>query len=337
VSTTERELGVPGRRIVPEWSGLVLVDKPVGVTSHDVVERVRRRLRDRGAGHLGTLDPGASGLLVVALGAATRCIPIWQGGEKTYEARIRFGVVTDTQDLHGKVLEQHEVALDEAAVRETALGFVGEIDQVPPMVSALKVGGQRLHQLARRGETVERRPRRVTVVSWDWTGFEFPEAGFVVRVSGGTYVRTLAHDLGAALGTGAALASLRRLRSEPFSVERAVSMRALDTLSREEVLDRYGVGLDEALLPMPTVTLDPAGSRFIGYGGQPEIPLGPGGAAPEWVGAGPRSVVVRDATGAAIALGELNACADGDQARLRPNVVFPWAVRQGQGGGMEAD
>lgn len=337
MSATERELGVSVRGVIPEWSGLVLVDKPVGVTSHDVVERVRRRLRDRGAGHLGTLDPGASGLLVVALGAATRCIPIWQGGEKTYEARVRFGVVTDTQDMHGKVLEQRDVALDEAAVREAALAFVGEIDQIPPMVSALKVGGQRLHRLARRGETVERRARRVTVVSWDWTAFEFPEAAFVVRVSGGTYVRTLAHDLGAALGTGAALASLKRLRSEPFSVERAVAMRALDTLRREEVLERFGVGLDEALLPMPTVTLDPARSRFVGFGGQPEVEIGPGGAALEWIGLGPRSVVVRDANGAAIALGELHAGPTEQLARLRPHVVFPWAVRQGQAGGVEAD
>jgi tRNA pseudouridine55 synthase len=334
---TERELGVPGRGVVPEWSGLVLVDKPVGVTSHDVVARVRRRLRDRGAGHLGTLDPGASGLLVVALGAATRCIPIWQGGEKTYEARIRFGVETDTQDMHGKVIAESEVPFDEEAVRNATPEFTGEIDQVPPMVSALKVGGERLHRMARRGETIERKPRRVRVVSWDWTEFDLPEARFVVRVSGGTYVRTLAHDLGARLGSGAALAALRRLRSEPFSVERAVTMRGLDTESREDVLARYGFPLDEALLPMPTVALDAEQSRFIGYGGQPELPIGPAGVAAEWVGGGPRSVVVRDADGRAIALGELNPAAPPETARLRPNVVFPWAVRQGQGGGGEDD
>ncbi len=337
MSATERELGVPARGTVPEWSGLVLVDKPVGVTSHDVVARVRRRLRDRGAGHLGTLDPGASGLLVVALGAATRCIPIWQGGEKTYEAKLRFGVVTDTQDMHGRVLERQDVTLDEAAVREAALAFVGELDQVPPMVSALKVGGERLHRIARRGETVERKARRVRVVTWDWTSFDLPEASFVVRVSGGTYVRTLAHDLGARLGPGAALASLRRLRSEPFSVERAVSMRALDTLPREQVLDHYGFGLDDALLPMPTVTLDDRQSRFIGYGGQPELAVGPGAVDPAMVGLGPRSVVVRDDAGRAIALGELGAAGPPERARLRPNVVFPWAVRQGQAGGREDD
>jgi tRNA pseudouridine55 synthase len=337
MSMAERELGVPARGAVPEWSGLVLVDKPVGVTSHDVVARVRRRLRDRGAGHLGTLDPGASGLLVVALGAATRCIPIWQGGEKTYEARIRFGVVTDTQDTHGKVLQQAEVTFDEGAVRAATQEFVGDIDQVPPMVSALKIGGERLYRMARRGETVERRPRPVRVMAWDWTSFELPEAGFVVRVSGGTYVRTLAHDLGARLGSGAALAGLRRLRSEPFSVERAITMRALDTEPREDILNEYGVTLDEALLPMPAVGLDETQSRFIGYGGQPELPIGPLGVEPDWVGRGPRSVVVRDAGGAAIALGELFPGRTPELARLRPNVVFPWAVRQGGAGGGEDD
>lgn len=337
MSTAERELGlhVTGATI-PAWSGLLLVDKPVGVTSHDVVARVRRRLRDRGAGHLGTLDPGASGLLVVALGAATRCIPVWQGGEKTYEARIRFGVVTDTQDMQGRIVEESGRVPDETAIREASATLVGEIDQVPPMVSALKVKGERLHRIARRGETVERRPRRVTVVSWDWTGFDGPEASFVVRVSGGTYVRTLAHDLGATLGTGAALSALRRVRSEPFSIERAVGMRALDTRTREDVLAAAGIGLDDALLALPAVTLDPADSVRIGYGGQPQVRIGPGGADREAVDRGPRSVVVRDPDGNAIALGQLHAV-DEDTAALRPNVVFPWAVRQGRAAAGDAD
>jgi tRNA pseudouridine55 synthase len=335
---TDRELGVPASgNAQPAWSGLLLIDKPVGVTSHDVVERVRRRLKDRGAGHLGTLDPGASGLLVVAMGAATRCISVWQSGEKTYEARIRFGVVTDTQDMHGKVLERREVTIDETRVREATAPFVGTIEQIPPMVSALKVGGERLHRIARRGGVVERQPRRVTVVSWDWTSFDLPEAGFVVRVSGGTYVRTLAHDLGAVLGTGGALASLRRLRSEPFSIERALPMRALDTESRERVIERAGVTLDEALLPVPSVMLDEAQSMRIGYGGQPEVPVGVGGVDPEAVGRGPRSVVIRDAGGAAIALGELHAGEESSTARLQPNAVFPWAVRQGRGAAEGAD
>ena len=162
------------------WSGLLLVDKPAGVTSHDVVDRARRRLRARGAGHLGTLDPAASGLLVLALGAATRCATVWQSGAKTYEATVRFGVVTSTQDLQGEVLERREVALTEAEVRAAAVGFVGPIEQVPPMVSALKVDGRRLYRLARRGEVVERRARAVRVHSWEWLDFDLPEANIVL-------------------------------------------------------------------------------------------------------------------------------------------------------------
>src|SRR5258706_301917 len=224
---------VPGRRdpAVAEWSGLLAMDKPVGVTSHDVVDLVRRRLRAKGAGHLGTLDPGASGLLMIALGAATRCSTVWQGGEKTYEATIRFGVTTSTQDLQGEVeIERPTDALNEPAVRDASAAFTGGLLQVPPMMSALKVGGQRLYRLARRGETVEREARPIRVAEWTWLSFQLPQARCRIRCSGGTYRRTLAHDLGEGLGTGAALRALRRLRSEPFDLERASRLRDLDQL-----------------------------------------------------------------------------------------------------------
>jgi tRNA pseudouridine55 synthase len=302
------------------------VDKPAGVTSHDVVDRVRRRLHARGAGHLGTLDPGASGLLVLVLGAATRCAQVWQAGSKTYEATVRFGVVTSTQDLQGEVLERRDVKLDERQVREAAVALTGEIDQLPPMVSALKVGGQRLHRLARRGVEVERSPRRVTVHSWEWLGFELPEASFRVVVSGGTYVRTLAHDLGARLGPGGALKSLRRLRSEPFGLEGAVGLRELDALAPSEVLARAGVPLTVALRVLPAVTLDAAGADELGFGRRPAVPAG---AAP--LAAGPRSVVFRGPDGEPLALGELEPDPrTPGAARACPHVVFPWAVRQGR-------
>jgi len=308
------------------WSGLLRVDKPTGVTSHDVVDRVRRRLGTRSAGHLGTLDPGASGLLVLVLGAATRCAPVWQSGAKTYEATLLFGVVTRTQDLQGEVLERRAAILDERQVREAAAAFTGELDQLPPMVSALKVGGRRLHELARRGQVVERALRRVTVHSWEWTGFALPEASFRVVVSGGTYVRTLAHDLGARLGPGAALKSLRRLRSEPFGLDGAIGLRDLDAATPQEVLARAGVPLAEALRVLPSVTLDGSGAAELGFGRSPTVEPG---AAP--LRAGPRSVVFRDVGGAPLALGEL----EPDPARpgaalARPHVVFPWAVRQGR-------
>ena len=323
---TPRPLGIEPPAGADAWAGLLLIDKPVGVTSHDVVIRVRRRLRAPGAGHLGTLDPAASGLLVVAMGAATRAIQVWQGGEKTYEGTILFGVVTATQDLQGEVLERRPVGADEAAVRAAARAFVGELDQVPPMVSALKVGGRRLHRLARRGLTVERAPRRVRVVSWEWLGFDLPEARFRVRCSSGTYVRTLAHDLGATLGCGAALKALRRTRSEPFDLERALPSRELDALAPAAALARAGVPLDQALEVLPAVILDPAATAAIGTGGRP-IVAAPG--LPRL--GGDRSVVLRDQEGRALALGELQPHGDDPALAVAcPHVVFPWAVRTGR-------
>ena len=308
------------------WSGLLRVDKPTGVTSHDVVDHVRRRLRVKNAGHLGTLDPGASGLLVLVLGAATRCAQVWQTGLKTYEATVRFGVVTSTQDLQGEVLEQREVTLDERQVRAAAVLFTGELEQVPPMVSALKVGGQRLHRLARRGEVVEREPRRVTVHSWEWLDFALPEASFRVVVSGGTYVRTLAHDLGARLGPGGALKSLRRLRSEPFGLEGAIGLHDLDSATPEEVFALAGVPLAEALRVLPFVALDEAGAAELGFGRRPTVEPG---TAP--MCAGPRSVVFSGPGGEPLALGELEPDPARPGAALAcPRVVFPWAVRQGR-------
>jgi tRNA pseudouridine55 synthase len=308
------------------FSGLLVVDKPAGVTSHDVVSVVRRRLRADGAGHLGTLDPGASGLLLMALGAATRAIQVWQGGDKTYEATLLFGVTTSSQDVHGEVLERRPVEFDRARMEDEARAFVGEIEQIPPMVSALKVGGERLYRLARRGIEVERAPRRVRVDSWEWLDVVLPEARVRIRCSGGTYVRTLAHDLGQRLGCGAALKTLRRLRSEPFGLERSVTLRELNERAPADVLARAGVPLDEALGVLPAVAVGEAEAAAIGYGGRPSVERG---AAP--IGAGPRSVVVRDGAGRALALGELVATPESDERALFcPHVVFPWAVRQGR-------
>ncbi|TMQ68545.1 MAG: tRNA pseudouridine(55) synthase TruB [Candidatus Eisenbacteria bacterium] len=309
------------------FSGLLAVDKPVGVTSHDVVVKVRRRLKSPGAGHLGTLDPGASGLLLIALGAATRAIAVWQGGEKTYEGTALFGLTTTTQDIQGDVTERREVALSEEAVREASRAFAGTFDQIPPMVSALKVSGRRLHQLARRGVTVERRPRRVIVHAWEWIAFDLPRARFRVRCASGTYVRTLVHDLGQALGTGAALESLRRLRSEPFGLDHAVRLGDLDELPPHEVLAKAGRPLDESLAVLPAVTLEPAAALRIGAGGRPAVTRGD---AP--LGGGPRSVVLRDGAGHALALGELHAHPEDPALAIAcPRVVFPWAVRTGRG------
>ncbi len=303
-------------------SGLLPLDKPQGVTSHDAVERARRRLGVRAVGHLGTLDPAATGLLVIAIGAATRCAAVWQGGRKTYAGTVRFGVVTDTQDLAGRVLERSERRPAAADVRAALERLTGDVAQVPPMYSALKRGGERLHRLARRGETLAREPRPVHVHAWRVLELTPDELGFEVDCSGGTYVRTLAHDLGRLLGCGAALAALRRLRSEPFSLEQACPWAALEPGGDEDVFARWGVPLDRALETLPAVTLSAAAAEAVGRGQQPVVP--PGGAP---VGAGARSVVFRSAEGRALALGELRREPDG--VRARPSVVFPWAVREG--------
>jgi tRNA pseudouridine55 synthase len=306
--------------------GLLSIDKPVGPTSHDVVLKVRKRLRRPGAGHLGTLDPAASGLLLVALGAATRAIPVWQGGEKTYEGKAIFGVATSTQDMEGEVLERRSTdRLDAAEIRHATRRFQGELDQVPPMVSALKVGGERLHRLARRGLDVARVSRRVRVIEWEWLEMALPEARFRVRCSGGTYVRTLVHDLGAAVGVGAALTGLRRTRSEPFGLDRAVSLEELDRLTPAEVIEKGGTALDDALRVLPSVVLDESAAIEAGMGGHPLVPRGDAPLA-----GGARSVVLRDQAGQALALGELTAADRSDHAIACPHVVFPWAVRTGR-------
>lgn len=314
-----------------ERHGLLIVDKPRGVTSHDVVDRVRRALKVRGAGHLGTLDPAATGLLVVAVGAATRCVPVWQGGDKVYEGVARFGVTTDTQDTTGRVLETVEVAeIDAANVRRASRDFVGEIDQIPPMVSALKVGGEPLHRLARRGITVERVPRRIRVHDWEWMRFDAAEAAFRMRCSAGTYVRTLVHDLGARLGTGAALASLRRLVSEPFGLGRAVTWNDLMTVDPEGLWERGGLALETALATLSSVMVDARGAESVGRGAPAELGPAPSRGAEPPIDGGPRSVVVSTTDGRALALGEIRRdAADPSRLKVHPQVVFPWAVRLG--------
>ena len=313
--------------VASECVGLLVIDKPAGVTSHDVVHAVRRRLRLARAGHLGTLDPGATGLLLVATGAATRAIPVWQGGEKTYEATVRFGLVTSTQDVHGEVLERRDAVPSEADARSAALTLTGEIEQVPPMVSALKHGGTRLYELARQGIEVEREPRRIVVRVWEWLDWNGATARFRVVCSSGTYVRTLAHDLGQRLGCGAALEQLRRLRSEPFGLERSIGLRDLLTLTPDETWARAGLALDDALEHLPALTLDVAEVADVGFGARPALDAARVAGLP--VGAGPRSVVLRGPDARVVALGEIVAVAAA-AFQVRAHVVFPWGAREGR-------
>jgi len=204
--------------------GLVVVDKPAGWTSHDVVAKLRGVFGQRRIGHAGTLDPDATGVLLVGLGRVTRCLRFLQDEGKAYRGVVAFGVATDTLDAAGAVLERAPMPISRDDVLRAMQRFVGRIEQVPPMVSAVKIGGRRLHELARRGEEIERAARPVTIDRFDLESFEpgpYPLATVVVECSSGTYVRTLAADLGAALDGRAHLAALRRLRVGAFTLDDA--------------------------------------------------------------------------------------------------------------------
>ena len=209
-------------------SGFLLVDKPVGPTSHDIVDAARRALGTRKIGHAGTLDPFASGLLILAVGAKTKEISKFVGLDKAYEATLRLGAASDTMDRTGVITEQKDCAPISRETFETALEkFRGEIEQVPPMYSAKKIGGKKLYELARAGETVERKPVRVTILELELIDYAWPIAKIHTRVSSGTYIRALADDIGKMLGCGAYLEELRRTTIGSFDVKDAVKPEAI--------------------------------------------------------------------------------------------------------------
>lgn len=220
-----------GPKALNTLDGVVVVDKPAGMTSHDVVDRVRRRFGTKRVGHAGTLDPDATGVLVVGIGRATRFLSYAQTSLKRYRARARFGISTSTQDASGDIVRTRPARFTREQLSEAMSAFVGEIEQVPPMVSAVRVGGERLYRKARRGEEVERRARRVTIEDLELIEFvpgDVPEATVDIVCSSGTYIRTLMHDIGESLGCGAHVASLRRTQAGGFKDEEAVSLDDLD-------------------------------------------------------------------------------------------------------------
>lgn len=228
----------------PDRDAVLLVDKEVGPTSHDVVQAVRRASGQSRVGHTGTLDPAATGVLVICLGRATKLVRFLQAGTKTYAATMVLGVETASQDADGEVLTRTAAGhIDERRFCEALTRFQGEIEQIPPMVSALKVDGQRLHELARRGETVDREARRVTVHDLVLDAFdatsdpEHPTASFLVTCSAGTYIRTLAHDVGQALGVGGSLTALRRVANGPFTVDEAHDIGSIRAAAEDGRLD----------------------------------------------------------------------------------------------------
>ena len=235
-------------------NGIVIVDKPRDWTSQDVTARLRRVFNTRRIGHGGTLDPMATGVLPVFVGRATRGVEFFEHAEKTYEAVLQLGLITDTEDVTGTVLESREVSLTEQDFLNILPKFRGEIQQVPPMYSALKVNGQKLCDLARQGKTVERQPRTITIHKLECLEFTGDTARLLVHCSKGTYIRTLCKDIGQALGCGGCMKSLRRVTAGEYTIEEAVP---LQTLLEAEDPERYLRTVDTMFRSHPAVTLTP--------------------------------------------------------------------------------
>jgi tRNA pseudouridine55 synthase len=222
-----------------ELEGILLVDKPGDHTSHDVIARLRGKLKMRRIGHAGTLDPMATGLLIVLVGKATRVSQYLISLDKEYEGTIELGRTTDTQDADGEVMITRPVpAFTEEQIRAALQGFLGDQYQTPPMYSAVKIDGVPLYKSARKGEEIAREPRFIRVMSWELTRFGVPRFDFRLRCTKGTYVRTLAHDLGEKLGCGAHLAALRRTATEKFNVSQALTLDQINALSLPEIEKR---------------------------------------------------------------------------------------------------
>ena len=257
-----RPAGKSGRRRV---NGVLFIDKPAGITSNGVLGALKRLYNADKAGHTGTLDPFATGLLPVALGEATKFSGHLLDSDKTYLATMRLGVMTDTGDLDGAVLETRAVSVTEDQLRETIAKFCGEIDQVPPMHSALKRDGKPLYEYAREGITLERASRRVTIHALDLLGFNGTSADFRVACTKGTYVRTLAEDIGAALGCGAHLTALRRERTGPFVISSAITLAAIESTLVEQ-RDALLLPLDALIQHLPRIDADAAATARLRLG-----------------------------------------------------------------------
>lgn len=241
-------------------NGVLLVDKPVGLTSHDVVDRIRAAAGMRRVGHTGTLDPAATGLLILCLGPTTRLSEFLVGMDKVYEGTLRLGLVTDSYDLQGNTVEEREVPqLKPADIQTVFDRFQGDILQTPPMVSAVKVKGERLYKKARKGEIVQREPRRITVHEFRLLSYDAPDAAFRLRCTRGTYARSLCHDVGQELGCGGTLASLRRTWVGKHSVEQARPVEHFKC--KEDVKERILPAGDA--LDLPTVVVNEARRKTV--------------------------------------------------------------------------
>lgn len=281
--------------------GILVIDKPLGITSHDVVGSVRRSLETKRVGHAGTLDPLATGVLVVAVGPATRFLQYLPLEPKVYEASVHFGQATDTQDAEGEVIFEGKLPPDlESSIHDFLPNFLGEVNQVPPMFSAVKKNGKPLYEYAREGEELDRDPRTIFVEKFEFLGLDGTVGQFRITCSGGTYIRTLANDLGDAIGCGAFLSGLRRTEVGKFTLKQTIGLQDVS-------LDKL-IPLKEALPPVPMVSLSPLQVARIREGQSlrlPDLPIA-------------KIVALLDERGVVFAAGRI------EEDRIRPECVIPF-------------
>ena len=257
-----------GRKDYRDVDGVLILDKPVGCSSNQALQQVRNLYRASKAGHCGSLDPLATGVLPICLGEATKFSSYLLSANKTYQATCRLGETTTTGDAEGEVVERRPVHLDESLIRQQLAGFIGDIEQIPPMYSALKHQGKRLYELAREGKEVERQPRPVTIYSLELSGYSANSLSFAVSCSKGTYIRTLAEDIGAALGCGAHLTALRRSEVDSFNENDALTLAQLELMAQqgENRLDAQLLPVTRALDQFPELILSDTNSLEIAQG-----------------------------------------------------------------------
>jgi tRNA pseudouridine55 synthase len=263
-----------GRRV----DGILLLDKPLGISSNHALQRVKRLFNAQKAGHTGNLDPLATGVLPICLGEATKVSAFLLDADKRYRGKVKLGVRTRTADAEGEVIEEREVGeLDEARIRAVLEQFLGEIEQIPPMHSAIKVDGKPLYKLAHQGIEIERKPRRVTIYALELLSIQGDTLEIDVSCSKGTYIRTLAEDIGEALGCGAHLSGLVRTEAGPFHLDDAVDMATLEHLAEEgpQALDALLLPVEGALENWPDVTLSDNAAYYLGMGQAVMVPNAP--------------------------------------------------------------
>ena len=259
-------------------NGILLLDKPVGITSNRALQIVKRIYKANKAGHTGNLDPLATGLLPLCLGEATKVSGYLLDSDKRYLATCKLGVKTSSADAEGDVIETRPVGdYSEVKIKQVLQNFSGEIEQIPPMHSALKVNGQPLYKLAHKGEVVERKPRKVTIYDIRFISLENDELKLEVFCSKGTYIRTLAEDIGESLGCGAHISALRRTLSGPFDIEHAVSLEELEHLAEDglDEIDAFLLPPEEALLDLPEVSLSEHTAHFVQQGQAVQVAKAP--------------------------------------------------------------